>query len=51
MTVTAAAAAASNFAGLRGLAVMAGWPGGLAKLLPLTVDAFAANSQPSVGGC
>ncbi len=44
MTVSATSAAVSSFAGLRGLAVVAGWPVVLAPLLPLTVDAYAMTA-------
>jgi hypothetical protein len=44
MAVAAASAAVASFSGLRGLALLAGWPGGLAWLLPLTVDAYAMTS-------
>jgi hypothetical protein len=44
MTVAAASAAVASFSGLRGLAQDAGWPGRLAWLLPLTVDAYAMTS-------
>ncbi|MEV4056805.1 DUF2637 domain-containing protein [Amycolatopsis sp. NPDC049688] len=41
MTVTAVSAAVSSFSGLRSLAAATGWPGALAPLLPLTIDAYA----------
>jgi hypothetical protein len=44
MAVSATAAAVSSFAGLRGLAVVAGWPLVLAPLLPLAVDAYALTA-------
>lgn len=44
LVVTAASAAVSSFAGLRGLAVVAGWPVWLAWLLPLTIDAYAMTA-------
>src|SRR4051812_22594433 len=44
MVIAAASAAVASFSGLRGLALIAGWPGGLAWLLPLTVDAYAMTS-------
>jgi hypothetical protein len=44
MTVAAASAAVASFSGLRGLAEAAGWPGNLAWLLPVTVDAYAMTS-------
>jgi hypothetical protein len=44
MAVSAASAAVSSFAGLRALAVVAGWPVVLAPLLPLTVDAYAMTA-------
>jgi hypothetical protein len=44
MAVAAASAAVASFTGLRGLAVVAGWPGRLAWLLPITIDAYAMTS-------
>jgi len=44
MLVAAASAAVASFTGLRGLALMAGWPDRLAWLLPLTIDAYAMTS-------
>ncbi len=44
MAVSATSAAVSSFAGLRGLAVVAGWPVTLAPLLPLTIDAYAMTA-------
>jgi hypothetical protein len=44
MVVAAASAAVASFSGLRGLALIAGWPDRLAWLLPLTVDAYAMTS-------
>lgn len=44
MTVAAASAAIASFAGLRGLADVAGWPDRLAWLLPITIDAYAMTS-------
>jgi len=44
MAISATSAAVSSFAGLRGLAVVAGWPVTLAPLLPLTVDAYAMTA-------
>src|SRR5204862_6788340 len=44
MTTAAASAAVASFAGLRGLAGAAGWPGRLAWLLPITIDAYAVTS-------
>jgi hypothetical protein len=44
MAVAAASAAIASFAGLRGLAEVAGWPDRLAWLLPITVDAYAMTS-------
>ena len=42
--MSATSAAVSSFAGLRELAVVAGWPVVLAPLLPLTVDAYAMTA-------
>lgn len=42
--VAAASAAVASFTGLRGLALIAGWPPGLAWLLPVTIDAYAMTS-------
>jgi hypothetical protein len=42
--VAGASAAVASFAGLRSLAIVAGWPSLLAALLPVTVDVFAATS-------
>ncbi|HEV2640231.1 MAG TPA: DUF2637 domain-containing protein [Actinocrinis sp.] len=44
MTIAAASAAVASFAGLRGLALVAGWPVRLAWLLPVTLDAYAMTS-------
>jgi hypothetical protein len=44
MAVAAISAAVASFAGLRGLAEVAGWPAQLAWLLPITVDAYAMTS-------
>jgi hypothetical protein len=44
MTVAAISAAVASFAGLRGLAQVAGWPDRLAWLLPVTIDAYAMTS-------
>src|SRR5262245_61162177 len=44
LVVSATAAAVSSFAGLRGVAIVAGWPTGLAPLLPATIDAYAATA-------
>ncbi|MCU7727701.1 DUF2637 domain-containing protein [Actinoplanes sp. KI2] len=44
MTVAAISAAVASFAGLRGLALVAGWPDRLAWLLPITIDAYAMTS-------
>ncbi|PRY30889.1 uncharacterized protein DUF2637 [Pseudosporangium ferrugineum] len=44
MSVAAISAAVASFAGLRGLALVAGWPDRLAWLLPVTIDAYAMTS-------
>jgi uncharacterized protein DUF2637 len=44
MAVAAASAALASFSGLRGIAMIAGWPDRLAWLLPLTIDAHAMTS-------
>ncbi|HEU5159536.1 MAG TPA: DUF2637 domain-containing protein, partial [Streptosporangiaceae bacterium] len=44
MAVAAASAALASFSGLRGIAIIAGWPNRLAWLLPLTIDAHAMTS-------
>ena len=44
MAVAAISAAVASFAGLRGLVEVAGWPGQLAWLLPVTIDAYAMTS-------
>lgn len=44
IAVSAVSAAVSSFSGLRSLAIMTGWPVGLAPLLPLTVDAYAMTA-------
>jgi hypothetical protein len=44
MAVAAVSAAVASFAGLRGLAQVAGWPDRLAWLLPVTIDAYAMTS-------
>ena len=45
MAVAALAAAASSFTGLRGLAVLTGWPSALAPLLPIAIDSYAMTSM------
>ncbi|MDL4817757.1 DUF2637 domain-containing protein [Actinomadura sp. OS1-43] len=44
MTIAAVSAAVASFAGLYGLATVAGWPVRLAWLLPITIDAYAMTS-------
>lgn len=44
MAVAAASAATASFTGLRGLALVAGWPDRLAWLLPITIDAYAMTA-------
>ncbi len=44
MAIAATSAAVASFTGLRGLALVAGWPGRLAWLLPVTIDAYAMTS-------
>jgi Protein of unknown function (DUF2637) len=44
MLIAAASAAVASFTGLRGLALLSGWPGRLAWLLPVTLDAYAMTS-------
>lgn len=44
MVIAAASAAVASFAGLRGLALITGWPPRLAWLLPVTLDAYAMTS-------
>jgi hypothetical protein len=44
MAVAATSAAVASFTGLRGLALVAGWPDRLAWLLPITIDAYAMTS-------
>ncbi len=44
MVIAAASAAVASFTGLRGLALITGWPQRLAWLLPLTLDAYAMTS-------
>jgi hypothetical protein len=44
MVIAAASAAVASFTGLRGLALVTGWPARLAWLLPLTLDAYAMTS-------
>lgn len=44
MMIAAASAAVASFAGLRGLALITGWPQRLAWLLPLTLDGYAMTS-------
>jgi hypothetical protein len=44
MLVAAASAAVASFTGLRGLALVSGWPLRLAWLLPVTLDAYAMTS-------
>lgn len=44
MLIAAASAAVASFTGLRGLALITGWPPRLAWLLPITLDAYAMTS-------
>src|SRR5260370_17085357 len=44
MVMAAASAAVASFTGLRGLALITGWPPRLAWLLPVTLDAYAMTS-------
>ncbi|MEU0559879.1 DUF2637 domain-containing protein [Dactylosporangium sp. NPDC006015] len=44
MLVAATSAAVASFTGLRGLAVLSGWPDRLAILLPVTIDAYAMTA-------
>jgi hypothetical protein len=44
MLIAAASAAVASFTGLRGLALVSGWPQRLAWLLPVTLDAYAMTS-------
>jgi hypothetical protein len=44
MTIAGASATLASFTGLRGLAVMTGWPDRLAWLLPVTLDAYAMTA-------
>lgn len=44
MLVAAVSAAVASFTGLRGLALVSGWPLRLAWLLPVTLDAYAMTS-------
>ncbi|HET8662625.1 MAG TPA: DUF2637 domain-containing protein [Micromonosporaceae bacterium] len=44
MAIAATSAAVASFTGLRGLALVAGWPDRLAWLLPVTIDAYAMTS-------
>src|SRR3712207_6456435 len=44
MAVAATSATVASFAGLRGLALLSGWPERLAWLLPITIDAYAMTS-------
>lgn len=44
MLIAAASAAVASFTGLRGLALITGWPARLAWLLPITLDAYAMTS-------
>lgn len=44
MLIAAASATVASFTGLRGLALITGWPQRLAWLLPLTLDAYAMTS-------
>jgi Protein of unknown function (DUF2637) len=44
MLIAAASAAVASFTGLRGLALITGWPPRLAWLLPVTLDAYAMTS-------
>jgi hypothetical protein len=44
MFIAAASASVASFTGLRGLALITGWPPKLAWLLPVTVDAYAMTS-------
>jgi hypothetical protein len=44
MSVSATAAVVSSFAGLRALAIAAGWQPLMAPLLPLCIDAYALSA-------
>ena len=44
MLIAAASAAVASFTGLRGLALITGWPARLAWLLPITLDAYAMTA-------
>ncbi|WP_433609537.1 DUF2637 domain-containing protein [Dactylosporangium sp. CA-139114] len=44
MLIAATSAAVASFSGLRGLALLSGWPERLAVLLPVTIDAYAMTS-------
>lgn len=44
MVAVAGAAAFTSYSGLDGLAQLAGWPGKLAMLLPVTIDAYAMTA-------
>lgn len=44
MVAVAGAAAFTSYSGLYGLAHLAGWPGKLAMMLPVTVDAYAMTA-------
>lgn len=44
MLIAAASAAVASFTGLRGLALITGWPPRLAWLLPITLDAYAMTA-------
>ncbi|MET7393530.1 DUF2637 domain-containing protein [Dactylosporangium sp. NPDC005572] len=44
MLIAATSAAVASFTGLRGLALLSGWPERLAILLPVTIDAYAMTS-------
>jgi hypothetical protein len=44
MLIAATSAAVASFTGLRGLALLSGWPERLAVLLPVTIDAYAMTA-------
>ncbi|MET7420498.1 DUF2637 domain-containing protein [Dactylosporangium sp. NPDC005555] len=44
MLIAATSAAVASFTGLRGLAMLSGWPERLAILLPVTIDAYAMTA-------
>ncbi|MFF5227994.1 DUF2637 domain-containing protein [Dactylosporangium sp. NPDC000521] len=44
MFIAATSAAIASFTGLRGLAMLSGWPERLAILLPVTIDAYAMTA-------